>query len=113
MKMCGYCELCFGYFVDQRSDDTTAAENQRCPTNAIQRAFVEDPYYQYGIDEARCIGCGICVKGCRQFGNGSLTLQVRHDRCVSCNQCAIAVHCPAQAFRRVPATKPYLLRTEK
>lgn len=111
-KMCGYCELCFGYFVDQRSDDTTAAENQRCPTDAIGRGFVEDPYYQYDIDEARCIGCAICVKGCRQFGNGSLTLQVRHDRCLNCNQCQIAAKCPAQAFRRVPADKPYLLRTE-
>ena len=33
--MCGYCELCFGYFQDQRPDNSTAAENQRCPTGAI------------------------------------------------------------------------------
>jgi electron transport complex protein RnfB len=47
---------------------------------------------------------------CAQFGNGSLFLQVRHDRCVNCNQCAIAVVCPAGAFRRVPAAQPYLLK---
>ncbi len=107
---CGYCRLCFGYFVDQPPDDTTAAENQRCPTDAIRRSFVEDPYYQYAIDEPKCIGCGLCVKGCVAFGNKSLRLQIRHDRCVGCNQCAIATACPAGAVVRVPASEPYLLR---
>ncbi len=110
--MCGYCELCFGYFTDQRADDTEAAENQRCPTNAIRRSFVEDPYYQYVIDESKCIGCGVCVKGCETFGNGSLILQIRHDRCINCNQCAIANVCPSDAIVRVPTDKPYLLRTK-
>ena len=111
--MCGYCELCFGYFQDKRPDNSETAENQRCPTNALQRTFVEDPYYQYVVNEAQCIGCGICVKGCKTFGNSSLTLQVRHDRCLNCNQCAIAAACPSGAFKRVPADKPYLLRTKK
>jgi len=109
-RVCGYCNLCFAYFVDQRTDDTTAAENQRCPTNAIRRSFVEDPYHQYAIDEPKCIGCGICVKGCQAFGNGSLVLQIRHDRCVNCNQCAIATACPAGAVSRVRAAAPYILR---
>jgi Na+-translocating ferredoxin:NAD+ oxidoreductase subunit B len=108
--MCGYCESCFGYYQDQRPDNATTAENQRCPTNAINRNFVEDPYYQYSIDEAKCIGCAICVKGCKAFGNGSLCMQVRHDRCLNCNDCAIARACPSNAFVRVPADQPYLLR---
>ncbi len=49
------------------------------------------------------MGCGKCVKGCNMFGNGSLYLQVSHDRCVNCNICAISTACPAQAFRQVPA----------
>ncbi len=110
--MCGYCELCFGYLADQRPDDSEAAENQRCPTGAIRRSFVEDPYYQYVIDESKCIGCGVCVKGCQTFGNGSLILQIRHDRCLNCNQCAIADVCPSNAISRVPADKPYLLRAK-
>lgn len=109
--LCGYCKICFGYFADQRSGDTEALENRRCPTNAISRAFVEEPYYQYVIDEQRCLGCGLCVKGCKTFGNNSLVLQARHDRCLNCNQCAIAAVCPAQAWTRVPASRPYLLRT--
>ncbi len=109
--LCGYCELCFGYFVDKRTDNTTAAENQRCPTDAIKRNFVEDPYYQYVIDEDKCIGCALCVKGCRMFGNGSLCMQIRHDRSLNCNECAIAKVCPSDAVVRIPASKPYLLRT--
>ena len=110
-ERCGYCELCFGFFEDRRVGDDSGAENQRCPTGAIRRSFVEDPYYEYIVDEPKCIGCGLCVKGCQDYGNGALILQVRHDRCLNCNECAIAEKCPAQAFVRVPADQPYLLRT--
>ena len=108
--MCGYCELCTGYFPPDAAALNTAAENQLCPTGAIKRSFVEDPYYQYVIDEPLCIGCGKCVKGCEAFGNGSLFLQVRHDRCVNCNQCSIATACPSDAYRRVPADQPYIIK---
>ena len=108
--MCGYCDLCTGYFPPDSNALNTAAENQLCPTGAIERSFVEDPYYQYVIDEGLCIGCGKCVKGCEAFGNASLFLQVRHDRCVNCNQCSIATACPADAFVRVPADQPYIIK---
>lgn len=109
--MCGYCKLCTGFFDPQPDALTTAAENQLCPVGAIRRNFVEDPYYEYTIDQDLCIGCGKCVAGCAQFGNGSLQLQILHDRCTHCNECSIAVACPSGAFRRVPATSPYLLQT--
>ena len=109
-KVCGYCKLCFGYFQPGANALNSGAENQLCPTGAIKRKFVEDPYYEYTIDEPLCIGCGKCVKGCNSFGNGSLFLQVRHDRCVNCNDCSIARNCPAGAYRRVPAGQPYLLK---
>ncbi len=112
-EMCGYCELCTGYFDPEPLSLDTGAENQLCPTGAIIRKFIEDPYYEYHIDEPLCIGCGKCVKGCTMFGNGSLYLQVLHDRCVNCNECAIAVACPSQAFRRVSADQPYLLKTRE
>lgn len=108
--MCGYCEICFGYFELNTNIFNSGAENQLCPTNAIKRKFVEEPYYEYKIDESLCIGCGKCVKPCSVFGNGSFFLQVRHDRCINCNDCSIASVCPADAFRRVPADEPYLLK---
>ena len=108
--MCGYCRLCTGYFEPEPNGLNTGAENQNCPTGAIRRTYVEDPYFEYTIDETLCIGCGKCVKGCARFGNGSLFLQVRHDRCLNCNECSIARSCPAGAYRRVPADQPYLLK---
>jgi len=108
--MCGYCRLCFGFFQTNPSALDTGAENQMCPTGAIKRAFVEDPYHQYTIDEELCNGCAKCVEGCNQFGNASLYLQVRHDRCVNCNECTIAVECPADAFVRLPAETPYVTK---
>ena len=96
-------------------DVTTAAENQLCPTNALVRTPVEEKagqrFYEYTIDEAQCIGCGKCVKGCALM-NGSLYLQVMQDRCVNCNECAIAVACPSQAFCRVSAERPYRLKRQ-
>ena len=107
--MCGYCDLCGGYFKPETKILNTGAENQLCPTSAIKRKFVEDPFFEYTIDEPLCIGCGKCVKGCSSFGNGSLQLQVRHNICVNCNHCSIARNCPADAFSRVPLDEPYLL----
>ena len=105
--LCGYCELCTGYFMPSPTALATGAENLLCPTGAIKRTYIEDPYYEYTIDEPLCTGCAKCVKGCGIFGNGSLFLQVRHDRCQNCNECSIAAACPAQAYVRVPAASPY------
>lgn len=109
--ICGYCDLCSGYLVQNAVRLDTGAENQICPSGAIKRTFIENPYFEYTIDESRCIGCSRCVYGCASFGNGSLYLQVRHNRCKNCNQCAIAKACPAQAFQRVPRSQPYLLKS--
>ena len=108
--ICGYCKLCSGYFEAGAANLDSGAENQNCPVGAIQRTWVEDPFYEYKIDEKLCIACGQCVKGCNGYGNGSLFLQVRHDRCLHCNQCSIALACPAQALRQVHADNPYLLK---
>ncbi len=110
--MCGYCELCFGYFLPGARSLDESAENQTCPTGAIRRRFIEEPYFEYVIDEPLCIGCAKCVTGCNTFGNGSLFLQVRHDRCLNCNECAIAAVCPADAFVRVSASRPYIFKGE-
>ncbi len=108
--MCGYCDLCTGYFEPDPNDLNTGAENAMCPTGAIKRNFVEDPYFEYTVDEPLCIGCARCVKGCTMFGNGSLFLQIRHDRCIDCNECSIAIGCPADAFVKQKGDQPYVLK---
>ncbi len=107
--LCGYCDLCGGYLKPGAKKET-GAESQLCPTSAIQRQYIEEPYFEYVIDESLCIGCAKCVKGCSSFGNGSLHLQIRHDLCLNCNQCRIAASCPSKAISRVPAAEPYMIK---
>ncbi len=107
-EMCGYCDLCSGFLRQGVKDLDTGAEVQLCPTGAIKRTFVEEPYFEYTLDEDLCTGCAKCVKGCADFGNGSLYLQINHDLCKNCNQCSIAIACPSSAISRVPASNPYI-----
>lgn len=109
-EMCGYCDLCSGYLRPGAKDLNTAAENKLCPTGAIVRTYIEEPYFEYRIVEELCNGCGKCVQNCGSFGNGSLQLQIQQKVCINCNQCAIARECPAQAFSRVDCDSPYLLK---
>lgn len=110
-SMCGYCLVCTGFFHLDATRHNEGAENQLCPLGAITRRFVEGENHEYTIDETLCTGCGQCVKGCAEYGNGSLYLQVRHDRCLNCNQCSIAAACPADAFIRLPAETPYVVKS--
>ena len=108
--VCGYCDLCGGYYRTNVKELNTAAENLMCPTGAIERKFVEDPYFEYTIDESLCNGCGKCVKGCTSFGNGSLYLQIKRELCTDCNECTIAKNCPANAISRAPFEMAYKLK---
>lgn len=108
--LCGYCDLCGGYLKPDANERTTAAENQLCPTAAIERKFIEEPYFEYKINEDLCIGCAKCVEGCTAFGNGSLHLQIMHHICVNCNECSIARVCPSDAISRVKVSEAYKVK---
>jgi electron transport complex protein RnfB len=105
--VCGYCKLCGGFHKPNAGRLDTSAENSVCPTGALVRTFVEDPFYEYRIIEELCNGCGKCSKGCTSFGNGSLYLQIRHHLCKGCNECRIAANCPAGAISLVKNDNAY------
>ncbi|MBR1378544.1 MAG: ferredoxin [Bacteroidaceae bacterium] len=109
-QVCGYCDLCGGYYRANVKELNTAAENMLCPTGAIRRQFVEEPYFEYTIDESLCNGCGKCVKGCSSFGNGSLFLQIQQELCLNCNECNISKVCVSGAIQRVPVSQAYKLK---
>ncbi len=108
--LCGYCDLCGGYFKPDANELSTAGENQLCPTAAIERKFIEEPYFEYHIIEDLCIGCAKCVAGCTSFGNGSFHLQIMHHICLNCNECSIARVCPSDAIKRVKASDAYKIK---
>jgi electron transport complex protein RnfB len=59
-NLCGYCDLCGGYLKPDANKRSTAAENQLCPTAALERKYIEEPYFEYVINEVLCIGCAKC-----------------------------------------------------
>jgi electron transport complex protein RnfB len=99
-SVCGYCDLCSAFLELDHTARNSAAENALCPTGALQRRFIEEPYYEYAVERRLCIACGRCVKRCRDYGNGSLFLQIDGVECKQCNECSIARDCPAQAISR-------------
>lgn len=99
-SICGYCDLCSGYFEPDHLARNEGAENQLCPTGALVRKLVEPPYFEYSISRDDCIGCGRCVEFCKAYGNGSFYLQISQDICKQCNECSIARACPARAISR-------------
>ena len=111
-QVCGYCDLCGGYYRTNAKELNTAAENMLCPTGAIERKFVEEPYFEYTVDADKCNGCGKCVKGCSSFGNGSLYLQIRQEFCLNCNECNIARQCPSGAISRVSREEAYKFKDQ-
>jgi electron transport complex protein RnfB len=109
---CGYCQLCPAYYdVTSMPDEMGLPTGKVCPQDALKRRIVgeideQDPnnnYYEYTVDESLCNGCGKCVKACQPpAGNGALRLEVRYDRCVECDTCAIQIACPEDAIVRIP-----------
>jgi Na+-translocating ferredoxin:NAD+ oxidoreductase subunit B len=108
---CGYCQLCPAYYdVASQPDEMGLPTGRVCPRDALKRQIVgkvdeKDPnnnYYEYTVDESLCDGCGKCVKACKPpAGNGALHLEVRYNRCLECDSCAIQVVCPESAIVRV------------
>jgi electron transport complex protein RnfB len=122
-KECGRCYICPAYYsIKSAVDEKGLPSEKLCPRDAIERKPIgyvdpEDPannFYEYVIDEEKCDGCGLCVKGCREpLGLGSIILKVRHDLCVGCNRCAISIACPKDAVEQRPvpeALEPTLAR---
>lgn len=109
---CGRCYICPAYFDIKSAVNSQGLPSQKlCPRDAIIRTPIGDVdpadpannFYEYTIDETRCNGCGKCVMGCKEpAGLSSIKLEVRHNLCVNCNRCSIAIACPDKAYAREP-----------
>ena len=107
---CGRCYICPAYFKITSAVGPDGLPSEKvCPRDAIKREAIgwvdpDDPannFYEYTIDEEKCNGCGRCIMECKEpAGLGSICLEVRHDDCLNCNRCSIAIACPEEAYER-------------
>ena len=58
--ICGYCDLCGGYFIPGAVKLDTGAENQLCPTAALIRKFIEAK--EGGDDKVVVWGTGVASR---------------------------------------------------
>ena len=108
---CGYCLLCPAYMdVTSEPDERGIPTGKVCPQDALKRRVVgrripttrtttttSTPSTRRGATAAGSAS----RRASRRPGNGSLRLEIRYDRCVTCNECSILVACPEAAIVRV------------
>lgn len=72
--------------------------NTICPVGTVLSLFARHAWFRVHIDEHRCVGCGLCAKGCK-----ASCIDVKHhavdlSRCVACGDCIDACHKGAITF---------------
>ena len=96
--------------VDNRKDSLLVCGDILINLHAAGVPPTQDPTPDVSAHADGKVGAtGYCVE-LTDEGAWVSILQVRRDLCKNCNECRIAKVCPADAFVRVPADKPYIYR---
>ena len=63
--------------------------NQVCPVGTFLGLFSRFASFRVRIDEAKCVGCGLCAKACEKGAivKDGKTVKVEHSKCVTCFNC--------------------------
>ena len=63
--------------------------NQVCPVGTFLGLFSRFALFRVRIDEAKCVGCGLCAKACEKGAivKDGKKMKVDYSKCVSCFNC--------------------------
>ena len=75
----------------------THIKDHQCPGGVCKELI------EYTIDQEKCTGCGVCVRGCSAeaiMGEKKMPHSLDKAKCVKCGACIEA--CKFEAIRKVP-----------
>jgi len=72
--------------------------NTICPVGTVLSFFARFSWMKIRIDEDKCIGCGLCAKGCKASCIDFKNHKIDYSRCVVCGDCLDNCHKNALHF---------------
>ncbi len=74
--------------------------NTICPVGTVLSFFARFSWMKVRIDESKCVGCGLCAKGCKAACIDVKHHKIDYSRCVVCGDCLNNCHKDALRFGR-------------
>ncbi len=72
--------------------------NTICPVGTVLGFLARFSWAKVRIDEGKCVGCGLCAKGCKAACIDVKNHRIDHSRCVVCGDCLDNCHKGALRF---------------
>ncbi len=72
--------------------------NTICPVGTVLSFFARFSWFKVRIDNNKCIGCGLCAKGCKASCIDVKNHKIDYSRCVVCGDCLGNCHKGALSF---------------
>lgn len=72
--------------------------NTICPVGTVLSFFARFSWMKVRIDEKKCVGCGLCAKGCKAACIDVKHHKIDYSRCVVCGDCLDNCHKNALHF---------------
>lgn len=75
--------------------------NTICPVGTVLSFLARFSWLKVRIDEKKCIGCGLCAKGCKAACIDFKNHKIDYSRCVVCGDCLESCHKDALSYGRL------------
>ncbi len=72
--------------------------NTICPVGTVLSFFARFSWFKVRMDNSKCIGCGLCAKGCKASCIDVKNHKIDYSRCVVCGDCLGNCHKGALRF---------------
>ncbi len=72
--------------------------NTICPVGTVLSFFARFSWFKVRIDNSKCVGCGLCAKGCKASCIDFKNHRIDYSRCVVCGDCLDNCHKGAMRY---------------